>query len=1246
MSEIKRIFVTKKDEFDVNSAHLLDDIRDYLEIKGVEALKVYVRYDIQGITREVYETVKQTVLAEPPVDIFHDEILPAGSDDKVFGAEYLPGQYDQRADSAAQCIQLVTRDEAPEVKTARIIVIRGNISSGELQRIKAHIINPVDSREASLEKPESLKQPHNTPEDVAVLQGFCATKPDDLPSLKKELGLAMSDEDLAHCQRYFLEDEKREPTITELRMLDTYWSDHCRHTTFLSVLDSILFEDESSPEYAAFKRYQEDRKTVYGGDDRPVSLMDIALMGMKYHRKKGLLDDLEVSDEINACSIEREILVDGKPQKWLCMFKNETHNHPTEVEPFGGAATCLGGAIRDPLSGRSWVYQAMRVTGAGDPRAPLGETMRGKLPQRKICLESAHGYSSYGNQIGLATGLVDEIYHPGYVAKRMEIGAVIGAARKENVLRGKPAPGDAIILVGGRTGRDGCGGATGSSKKHTAESIAAGGAEVQKGNPPVERKLQRLFRNPSAAKMIIKCNDFGAGGISVAIGELADGVRVDLDKVRRKYEGLDGTELAISESQERMAVVVRPEDAAQFIKLAAEENLEADIVAEVTDEKRVVFIWRGSPIVNMAREFIDTNGVLQCKSVYVPAREGQCVHDITEARIAAGADFESRLHCLLGDINVCSLKGLIEQFDSSIGAGSVYMPFGGKHNRTPCQIMAAKFPVLDGTTSSCSLMSYGFDPFLSSWSPFHGAAYAVIDSVTRLVAAGADYSMVRLTLQEYFERLDDDPRKWSRPFSALLGAYHVQRELGISAIGGKDSMSGSFEDLDVPPTLVSFAVAVEDARRLVTPELKQAGSHLLLLSPLTGRDGLPQTDSLIAIYAAARGLIDSGKVLSSYAAGSDGLAGAVCKMAFGNNLGVKINPGIDQSRLFMPAWGSILLELDEAAVSGSDFEGINVTQAGTVVADPVIEYGTVSVPLHRLVESWEKPLSAVYPTAAQARSAIEQRMDADFHAQAPRIKKQQKARPSVFIPVFPGTNCEYDTARAFEAAGARATTAVLNNLSPSMLDRSLAEFVEHIDRSQIIMIPGGFSAGDEPEGSGKFIAAVFRNPAVSEAVHRLLDERDGLVLGICNGFQALIKLGLLPHGSIRPQTEGCPTLTFNTIGHHVARMVETRVSSVKSPWLSDASVGDLHQVAISHGEGRFAARKDVLEELALNGQIATQYASENPNGSYWSIEGITSPDGRVFGKMGHSERFAPFTAKNVYGLMDQNIFTSGVQYFQ
>lgn len=1249
MSKVKRIYVEKKKDYAVKAGELLDEIKNYLGIP-VDGVRVLVRYDIENLSDDTYQKALGTVFSEPPVDILYEEVFDKNDTDQVFSVEYLPGQFDQRADSAEQCVKLLNENEEPVIRSATTYIIEGNVDAEQMERIKSHCINPVDSREASSVKPETLVTVFEEPADVKIFDGFQTMEEQALRELYDSLGLAMTFKDFLHIQNYFKNEEHRDPSMTEIRVLDTYWSDHCRHTTFSTELKNINFKDGyyKAPIEQSFQEYEAAREVLYKGrDDKFICLMDIALMGMKKLKAEGKLADQEESDEINACSIVVPVEIDGTTEEWLVSFKNETHNHPTEIEPFGGAATCLGGAIRDPLSGRSYVYQAMRVTGAADPTRPLSETMKGKLPQRKIVTGAAQGYSSYGNQIGLATGLVNEIYHPDYVAKRMEIGAVMGAAPRRCVIRENSDPGDQIILLGGRTGRDGCGGATGSSKAHTVESLDTCGAEVQKGNAPTERKIQRLFRREEVAHLIKKCNDFGAGGVSVAIGELADGLRVNLDLVPKKYAGLDGTELAISESQERMAVVVDKKDVKQMLEYAAEENLEAIVVAEVTEEPRLVLSWRGKEIVNLSRAFLNTNGAHQETNVTVdmPEKKDNYFEQIPEV-----TDVKETWLKTLADLNVCSQKGLVEMFDSSIGAGTVTMPYGGLYQLTPTQTMIAKLPVLKGKTDTITMMSYGFDPYLSSWSPYHGAIYAVIHSVAKIAASGGDVSKIRFTFQEYFERLGEKPERWGKPMAALLGAYDAQVGLGLPSIGGKDSMSGSFNEIDVPPTLVSFAVDVASSKNVVTPELKNAGDILVKIDIKKDEYDRPDYAYVLKLYDDLYKAIQAGKILASYAVGFGGVLEAVSKMAFGNKLGVKLE-GLSKEALLAKEYGSIILEVAPEQVKTL---GVPCTVIGQVVAEPEFIYGDVVISMEEALKAWTGTLEDVFPT----QSDVEQKPVKSelFQTDSIYVCKHKVAKPKVFIPVFPGTNCEYDSAKAFEAAGAEVSTVVFKNLDAQGIRDSVELFKKEIKKAQIIMFPGGFSAGDEPDGSGKFIATAFRNEKIKEEVMKLLNERDGLALGICNGFQAVIKLGLVPYGEIRPQQADSPTLTMNSIGRHQSKMVYTKVVTNKSPWLRKAELGGVYVIPASHGEGRFVANKEWIDKLFANGQVATQYVDVNGNptmvedfninGSYAAIEGITSPDGRVLGKMAHSERRGDSVAVNIYGDQDQHIFEAGVEYFK
>ena len=1254
MSEVKRIFVEKRKGFDVEAVNLLADLKQNLGIKNAEAVRIINRYDISGLDGESFEKAKNTILSETNADTVYDEKISIGDEFKVFAMEYLPGQYDQRADSAAQCVQLLTQGERPQVVTAKVIAVSGNISDTDFKKIKDYLINPVESRLASFEKPESLDMKANVPDNVAVIKGFTVWNDEEMEKYYSSMGFAMTLSDLKFCRDYFRDEEHRDPTVTELRVIDTYWSDHCRHTTFLTRLEKIEIEKGALSEAIenALKEYYSARDEIYGKDTkRDVSLMDMAIIGMKLLRKRGLIPDLDVSDEINACSIEVPVTIDGNTEKWLVQFKNETHNHPTEIEPFGGAATCLGGAIRDPLSGRAYVYQAMRVTGSGDPTLPFEKTMKGKLPSRKITTGAAQGYSSYGNQIGLATGQVTELYDMGYAAKRLEIGAVIGASPKENVVRGVPSEGDIIVLLGGRTGRDGCGGATGSSKAHTLESIETCGAEVQKGNPPTERKIQRLFRNEKAAKMIKRCNDFGAGGVCVAIGELADGLDIDLDKVRKKYDGLDGTELAISESQERMAVVLDKSNVDAFIALAGEENLEAYPVAIVAKNPRLTMKWRGDVIVSLSREFLNTNGVTQVATSYITAPDADNCYRTSVPKALEGLDTKTAFKKNLSRLECCSQRGLVERFDASIGAATVMMPFGGKTQLTPEDAMAAKLPLLKGETDDATAMSYGYIPGISRWSPFHGAAYAVAESLSKLAAIGADPLTSRLTFQEYFERLHEVPSRWGKPTAALLGALTAQINMGIPSIGGKDSMSGSFEDLDVPPTLVSFAVAMTKASKTISAEFKKSGSKVVYIPlPEDKATGLPAWEELKKVYKAIYALANDGKILAASVVREGGAAATVARMSFGNKIGFEFKNELTAKELFAPLSGSFVVELaDDAEISD-----ILYYDLGTTVDAETITVNGETLTIDELIEEWNFKLEGVFPTKSYC-PANEQEIPlyTERNTSSPVIKT---AKPKVFIPVFPGTNCEIDTARAFEKAGAEPKLLIVKNLTPAAIEETISEMVKLIDDAQMVMLPGGFSGGDEPDGSGKFIATTFRNPRVSEAVARLLNQRDGLMLGICNGFQALIKLGLVPYGEIRELKADDPTLTFNTIGRHISHMAYTRVTSTKSPWFSSVNAGDVFSVPISHGEGRFVVSDEMLQKLIANGQIATQYVDLNgkqadtiefnPNGSVCAIEGITSPDGRVLGKMGHSERKGDNLYKNVPFEKDQKIFESGVKYFK
>ena len=1255
MSNVKRVYVEKKPGFAVQADDLRHEIKSYLGIKDVESVRVLIRYDVENISDETFEKACNGIFSEPPVDILYQEEFPVADGCRIFSVEFLPGQFDQRADSAIQCVQFIKEDEQPVIKTAITYVIEGRdgvISDEEFEAIKAHCINPVDSRETGMEKPDTLVTKFDEPADVIIFDGFKDMAEEQLKELYSSLGLAMTFKDFLHIQKYFKGEEDRDPSMTEIRVLDTYWSDHCRHTTFSTELTDVTFGegDYKEPIEDTYKQYLADHSEIFKGrEDKFVCLMDLALMAMRKLKKEGKLADQEESDEINACSIVVPIKVDGVEEEWLVNFKNETHNHPTEIEPFGGAATCLGGAIRDPLSGRTYVYQAMRVTGAADPTVSVKDTMKGKLPQKKLVREAAHGYSSYGNQIGLATGAVKEIYHPNYVAKRMEIGAVLGAAPRRAVIRETSDPGDIIILLGGRTGRDGCGGATGSSKVHTEESIETCGAEVQKGNPPTERKIQRLFRREEVSKLIKKCNDFGAGGVSVAIGELADGLKVDLDKVPKKYAGLDGTEIAISESQERMAVVVAPKDVDEFMGYAKEENLEAVCVAVVTEEPRLVLSWRGKEIVNLSRAFLDTNGAHQETTVAVdiPNRK-----DSILVREEVG-DVKEKWMTTLKDLNVCSQKGLVEMFDGSIGAASVFMPHGGKYQMTETQAMVAKLPVLTGDCDTVTMMSYGFDPYLSTWSPYHGAIYAVTESVAKIVAAGGDHSKIRFTFQEYFRRMTEDPHRWSQPFAALLGAYDAQLGFGLPSIGGKDSMSGTFEDIDVPPTLVSFAVDVATEKDIITPELKKAGNKLVWLRIETDEYDVPVYEKVMDQYAKFTEDIHSGKIVSAYALDRHGIVAAVSKMAFGNRMGVTLEHNVDERDLFAPAFGDIIAEVPADKVGELS---ITYMVIGEVTEEPVLAYKDVKITIADAEEAWKGTLEKVFPTNSGAEGQDEKVETGVYETSDIYICNHKIAQPTVFIPVFPGTNCEYDSAKAFERAGAKTNVKVFKNMNASDIIDSVNVFEKAINDAQIIMFPGGFSAGDEPDGSAKFFATAFQNAKMKEAVEKLLNERDGLVLGVCNGFQALVKLGLVPNGAITGQDADAPTLTYNTIGRHISKMVYTKVVTNKSPWLQKATLGGVYTNPASHGEGRFVANKEWLDKLFANGQVATQYCDPegnitmdeewNVNGSYCSIEGITSPDGRVLGKMAHSERRARSVAMNIYGEQDLKIFESGVEYFK
>ena len=1257
MSKVKRVYVEKQAPYAVKAKELKEEISSFLGIKTVTGVRVFVRYDVENLSDETYKMALNTVFSEPPVDTLYEEEFPHSADDRIFSVEYLPGQFDQRADSAEQCVRFLNENETPVIKTAVTYVIEGTVTDEQFESIKSFCINPVDSRETGMVKPETLVTVFDEPADVKILDGFNAMAEAELKELYGSLNLAMTFKDFLHIQNYFKNEENRDPSMTEIRVLDTYWSDHCRHTTFQTELKNVEFEDGyyNKPIVDTYNNYMADREVLYKGrDDKFVCLMDLALLAMKKLKKEGKLDDQEESEEINACSIVVPVEVDGQTEEWLVNFKNETHNHPTEIEPFGGAATCLGGAIRDPLSGRTYVYQAMRVTGAADPTKSVKETLPGKLPQKKLVRGAANGYSSYGNQIGLATGLVKEIYHPNYVAKRMEIGAVMGAAPRRAVKRETSDPGDIIILLGGRTGRDGCGGATGSSKVHTEKSIENCGAEVQKGNAPTERKIQRLFRREEVSKLIKKCNDFGAGGVSVAIGELAAGLDINLDMVPKKYAGLDGTEISISESQERMAVVIDPKDVAEFMKYAAEENLEAVEVAVVKEDPRMTLKWRGKTIVDLSRAFIDTNGAHQETDVKVemPVKEDNYFN------AKSVDDVKAQWMATLSDLNVCSQKGLVEMFDGSIGAGSVFMPHGGKYQLTETQSMVAKLPVLKGKCDTVTMMSYGFDPYLSTWSPYHGSIYAVVESVAKIVANGGDYKKIRFTFQEYFRRMTEDPTRWSQPFAALLGAYDAQLGFGLPSIGGKDSMSGTFNDIDVPPTLVSFAVDVAKEGDIVTPEFKKAGDKVVKFSIEKDEFDKPVYAQVMKLYDAIHALTKKKAIVAAYSIDSKGIAAAVSKMAFGNKLGVSIcDKCVSAEELFAPGFGNIVAEVDadkfaEVEAVMADL-GDYVKVIGSVTEEQAVKYGEMSISLDEAIATWEAPLEKVFPTTSTDDKTM---LDTPIYTGGSvYVCKNKVAKPTVFIPVFPGTNCEYDSAKAFEKAGANTIIKVFRNLNADDIRDSVKVFEESIAKSQIIMFPGGFSAGDEPDGSAKFFATAFRNEKMKEAVHKLLNERDGLALGICNGFQALIKLGLVPNGQITGQDANSPTLTFNTINRHVSKMVYTKVVSNKSPWLQLAEVGKTYTSPASHGEGRFVAPKEWLDKLFANGQVATQYVDLNGNptmdeewnvnGSYCAIEGITSPDGRCFGKMAHAERKGDAVAMNIYGDQDLKIFESGVKYF-
>ncbi|HFL3158311.1 TPA: phosphoribosylformylglycinamidine synthase [Clostridioides difficile] len=1260
-SMVRRVLVEKREGFDLEAKALKKDLVESLHIDNIENLRILNRYDVEGISEEVYENAAKTIFSEPNLDVVYYEEIPKLNDERVFAIEFLPGQYDQRGDWAAQCVQIVNQGIRPAINTAKVYILSGKITDEEFSKIKDYCINPVDSREASLEKPETLKMETEIPTTVEVLDGFIDLDENGLRTFVSEKGLAMTLGDLQHVQKYFKDTEKRNPTITEIKVLDTYWSDHCRHTTFMTEIENVKIEDGKFNDIVkeAYQMYLNSRDNVYVNRHKDICLMDIATVAVKELKKNGKLNDLDESEEINACSINVDVEVDGKMEKYLVMFKNETHNHPTEIEPFGGAATCLGGAIRDPLSGRSYVYQAMRVTGSADPRTTLEDTLPGKLMQRKITTEAAHGYSSYGNQIGLTTGQVAEVYDENFVAKRMEIGAVIAAAPKENVVRERPEAGDVIVLLGGKTGRDGCGGATGSSKEHSEESILTCSAEVQKGDAPNERKIQRFFRNKEVAQMIKRCNDFGAGGVCVAIGEIADSLDINLDLVPKKYDGLDGTELAISESQERMAVAIKKENKDKFIQLAVEENLEATHVATVTDTGYLRMFWNGKAIVDINREFLDTNGVKQTTDVHVTKvdEENTFFSSNEIVKDVKCASMKDKFTKVLSDLNVCSQKGLVEMFDNTIGGNTVLMPFGGKYQATPTQGMVAKIPVLGGETNTSTIMTYGYNPKVGKWSPFHGALYAVVESVCKLVAIGGNYSTTRLTFQEYFEKLGNNPEKWGKPFSALLGAFYAQSKFEIPAIGGKDSMSGTFKDIEVPPTLVSFAVDTVDAKKVVSPEFKKADSKVVMLCVNKAENDVVDFEELKRNLDKVRELIHGNKVLSTYALGFAGVGEAISKMAFGNKIGFKFSEEVEKAftddKLFEASYGNIVLELANDDLSM--LEGYNYVVLGSTVKEASIFIKGEELALDELYKAHCSTLEPIFPTKTEE---VKSKIETISYISQGEAKKSSLsiATPRVFIPAFPGTNCEYDSARAFERAGANASIRVFKNLTYKDIEDSIDTIVNEIKSSQIIMLPGGFSAGDEPDGSGKFIATVFRNPRVQEAINEFLTQKDGLMLGICNGFQVLIKLGLVPYGEIRVPSESAPTLTYNNIGRHQAKIARTRISSNKSPWLAQTNVGDIHNIAISHGEGKFVASEDVMRELIANGQVATQYVDFNneatydiefnPNGSFYAVEGITSVDGRVFGKMGHSERIGEEVFKNIIGEKEQKIFESGVKYFR
>ena len=1254
-SNVKRLLVEKREGFDLEAKALMKDLKDSLHIDCIDNLRLLNRYDIEGLSDEVCEYASKTIFSEPNLDIVYNENVEYDKDEKVFAVEYLPGQYDQRADWAAQCVQIINEGQRPNINSAKLYILSGEIDDKLFDKIKSYIINPVDSREANLEKPETLEIKTDIPTEVETITGFIDFDKKELENFLNKQGLAMTLEDLEYIQEYFKNQEKRNPTITEIKVLDTYWSDHCRHTTFMTQIKNVEIEDGKFNEIIkeTYSKYIQARNTLYIEKQKDMCLMDIATIAVKELKNAGKLDDLDESEEINACSINIDVNVDGKIEKYLLMFKNETHNHPTEIEPFGGAATCLGGAIRDPLSGRSYVYQAMRVTGSADPRTSLEDTLHGKLMQKKITTEAANGYSSYGNQIGLTTGQVTEVYDEDFMAKRMEIGAVIAAVPKENVIRKRPEKGDIIILLGGKTGRDGCGGATGSSKEHSEESIETCGAEVQKGDAPNERKIQRFFRNKEVAQMIKRCNDFGAGGVSVAIGEIAESLDINLDLVPKKYDGLDGTELAISESQERMACAIDAENKDRFIELAGLENLQATHVATVTDTGYLRMFWNGKAIVDLNRAFLDTNGKKQQTNIHVPKVDEENTFFNNGKIKADGETISDKFDSVLSDLNICSQKGLVEKFDNTIGSNTVLIPFGGKYQRTPIQGMVAKIPVLGGKTTTSSIMTFGYNPKIGKWSPFHGALYAVVESICKLVAVGGDYKTTRLTFQEYFEKLGKDSTKWGKPFSALLGAYYAQKEFGIPAIGGKDSMSGTFEHINVPPTLVSFAVNTVDAEYVVSQEFKKAGSVLAVIKTPRLENGIPDFDILKKNLDKIRELTQAKKVLASYALGYGGLGEAIAKMAFGNKIGFEVAKDVDADKLFDPAYGNIALEMEETDLVL--LEDLDYKVAGKTIEGQYIDVDGYKVCLGKIYKAYESTLEPIFPTKAVEPTGEVKNIN--FIVNEHQKSSLSIAQPKVFIPAFPGTNCEYDSARAFEDAGAKASIKVFRNLNYANIEDSIETMVKEIESSQIVMIPGGFSAGDEPDGSAKFIATVFRNPRIAEAVNDLLTNRDGLMLGICNGFQALIKLGLVPYGEIKPFTaEDAPTITYNNIGRHQAKVVTTRIASNKSPWLAGTQVGDLHSISISHGEGKFVANKETFDQLVANGQIATQYVDldgnatydidYNPNGSFYAVEGITSADGRILGKMGHSERIGKYTLKNIHGEKEQKIFESGVNYFK